>query len=386
MRLILILLTVLTLLRSIGMAQETSLSVQPNDYATLTTESPSVGGTDAATEKQSPRETFASHHFRVLHLDVIARDLYSDNAASLVTDREIQYKISLTTQLNFDGQGNTYLGTRAETGNSFGNSWNNTGQGLGTEQTNFEVKSFFLGQKFGRRFEFQVGGIEFDQGTGSQATYAAGEAYLTGYRLGIVPPAGGWMPDTINLTGGQVSDFTSANVFSRLHRLGDLNYVQVLTQKKLGDRDEASLEADSIGGISYLRGALHFDKLHHVVFDDFLIEAIGRVSEGTDGAWSFRAGKNLDRRKMWRAELIYVSMPPAVFAYSSGPVLQNWGEFGLGQRIGASLGYHVTRDFSLGFLGSRRTDDTPDTYRWRGFVAAQYDFAPLAGRAMQHLK
>jgi hypothetical protein len=66
--------------------------------------------------------------------------------------------------------------------------------------------------------------------------------------------------------------------------------------------------------------------------------------------------------------------------------LQHWGEFGIGQRLGLGLGYHVTRDFSLSFLGSRRTDDTPNTYRWRGFVAARYDFAPLAGRALQHLR
>jgi hypothetical protein len=204
----------------------------------------------------------------------------------------------------------------------------------------------------------------------------------------MVPPTANWanwMPDTVSFTGGQVSDFTSANVFSRLHRLGDLNYVQVMMQKKIGDRDTASLEGDSIGGIGYLRGAVRANQLRHVGFDDFMLEAIGRVSDGPEWAWSARAGKDFDQAKRWRAEAIYVAMPLAVFASSRGPVLQNWGEFGIGQRIGANLSYRVTRDFSVSFLGSRRTDDTPNTYRWRGFVAARYDFAPLAGRALHHL-
>jgi hypothetical protein len=381
MRRIFTLLAAVTLLQQFGMAQETVPSVQLSNYV-----SAEEGSPDGIAVELHPSETFATRHLRVLHLDVIARDLYSDNADGVVTDREIQYKVSVGLQLNLDTHGNTYLGTRGETGNSFGNSWNNSGQGLGAAQTNFEVKSFFFGQKFARRFEFQVGGIEFDQGAGSQSTYAAGEAYLTGYRLRIAPRTVGCMPDTITLTGGQVSDFTSANVFSRLHRLGDLNYVQLLTQKKLGDRDEASLEADSIAGITYLRGAVRVNQLHLVVFDDVLVEAIGRVSEGPEWAWSFDAGKDLDRRKRWRADAIYVAMPLAVFASPTGPVLQNWGEFGVGQRLGLGLSYRVTRDFSLSFLGSRRTDDTPDTYRWRGFVAARYDFAPLAGRALQHMK
>jgi hypothetical protein len=386
MRIIFILLIVFTLLQPIGMAQERFASEHLSNDASLPNESLSTGGSEVQAERQMPHEIFASRHFRVLSLDVIARNLYSDNAAHVVTDREIQYKVSMGLQLNFDGQGNTYLGTRTETGNSFGNSWNNTGQGMSAAQTNLEVKTFFLGQKIGHRFEFQAGGIEFDQGAGSQATYAAGEAYLTGYRLRIVPPTANWMPDTVSFTGGQVSDFTSANVFSRLHRLGDLNYVQALVQKKLRDRDTASLEGDSIGGISYLRGAVRVNQLHQVVVDDFMIEAIGRVSDGPEWAWSARAGKDFDRGKKWRAEAIYVAMPLAVFASSTGPVLQNWGEFGIGQRIGANLSYRVTRDFSVSFLGSRRTDDTPDTRRWRGFVAARYDFAPLAGQALRHLK
>ncbi|HZZ17524.1 MAG TPA: hypothetical protein VFE08_16375 [Candidatus Sulfotelmatobacter sp.] len=395
MRIVFILITAFTLLPSIATAQERLASERLNNDAnsneslsngSLSRESLATGESDAQPEREIAHETFASRHFRVLSLDVIARDLYSDNAAHVVTDREIQYKVSMGLQLNFDGQGNTYLGTRTETGNSFGNSWDNTGQGLGTAQTNLEVKAFFLGQKVGRRFEFQLGGIEFDQGSGSQATYAAGEAYLTGYRLRIVPPTANWMPDTVSFTGGQVSDFTSANVFSRLHRLGDLNYVQVMMQKKIGDRDTASLEGDSIGGIGYLRGAVRVNQLRHVGFDDFMLEAIGRVSDGPEWAWSARAGKDFDPAKRWRAEAIYVAMPLAVFASSRGPVLQNWGEFGIGQRIGANLSYRVSRDFSVSFLGSRRTDDTPNTYRWRGFVAARYDFAPLAGQALRHLK
>jgi hypothetical protein len=398
-----------TLLHPFGMAEEFAVAARSSSEASTAVasaaeasaaetgaaeENSSGQGISAQPEGQGSSEAFIARHFRVLSLDTIGRYLYSDNARGIITDRESQYKVSIGLQVNFDAEGSTYLAARSETGNSFGNSWNNTGQGLGAAQTNFSVKTLFLGQKFGRRAEFQVGGIEFDRGTGSQATYAAGEGFLTGYRVRIVPSAGNWRPDAISLTFGQASDFGSPNVVSRLHRLGDVNYVQVLTQKKLGERDEASLEADSIAGIGYLRGALRAYKLDHAVFDDVLVEAIGRVSDGPAWAWSVTAGKDLDRPKNWRAEAIYVDMPAAVFvsssassnASSSGQVLQNWGEFGLGQRIGASLRYRVTRDFSLSFLGSRRTDDTPDTYRWRGFLAARYDFAPLARRALQHMK
>jgi hypothetical protein len=356
-------------------------------FASAVAEIPSPEGTayyDA--DKPMPRETFVSRHFKILGLDGITRYLYSDQARGQVTDREMQYKISTRMQLNLTDSGSTYLQARGETGNAFDGSWNNTAVGLGTRQGIFNVKSLFLGQKFGGHFESQVGGIEFDSGSGSQATYAAGEAWLTGYRLRFMQSGQSWRPDKLSVTVGQVSDFGSPNVFSRFYRMGDANYVQMLVGKKLGESRDASLEADSIANIAYLRSALHWGQLHTRVADDFLVEAIGRVSHGNAFAWSTTIGKNLDRVGRCRTELIYNDMPPSVFGYLGRRVLLNWGEIPLGKRVGLGAHYRIARNLDIDFLGSRRVDSTIGTPRWRGFVAARYDFSPLAQLIVRAIK
>ena len=113
------------------------------------------------------------------------------------------------------------------------------------------MKSLFWGQKFGPHAEAQVGGIEFDRGAGSESTYADNDAFLVGYRMRLLGAGQGWQPEQFSVTVGHIGDFTRPNFFSRAHRLGEANYVQVLARKGFGeDHNHESWIAQMLGWCS----------------------------------------------------------------------------------------------------------------------------------------
>ncbi|MBZ5657560.1 MAG: hypothetical protein LAO56_20015 [Acidobacteriia bacterium] len=150
-------------------------------------EQPDAGTADAAAEHSevtvsTPVST--SHRLQFLNAEVASRYVYQDVAAGQVAERDLAYRVTTTVRLNVISGGSTYFQMRGENGPAFDGGFQSTG--VGSPGTfNLNVKSLFIGQRFGSYVEAQAGGIEYDRGAGSDITYAAGEAWLTGYRLSV---------------------------------------------------------------------------------------------------------------------------------------------------------------------------------------------------------
>jgi hypothetical protein len=338
---------------------------------------------DGSTAAPAPPPTFWSRHIQFLAFEGGLRYRYIDKAPSQITTRDQQYKISAKVKLDLVPEGRTYLQFRSETGSSFASSWTNSGIGLGRRTWAFNVKSFFLGQKFGKHIEAQFGGLEYDQGAGSEATYTDNDGWLVGYRARVTTSGRGWLPDKFSVTAGYVGDLKTPSVYSRFHRMGDLNYFQVLAQKKFGKNREASAEFDSIEEISYARGAFRWKNVPARVFDEVLVEAITRANRNAAFGWSATLSKTFDAKSQWRAALLYSDIPTQVFNKTGQQILLNGDAIVLGKHGGAAIRFNPAKDLELSVLGSRKLDHTPNAARWLGQVMVRYQFAGMLNRLLR---
>jgi len=338
---------------------------------------------NASAASGGPQKTsFLSQHISFQTLDGSMRYLYADQAEHKVTSRTLQYKISTRLQVNLDRCGNSYFQARGETGTAYNLSWNSTGVGLNPPADRFNVKTFFYGQKIGSHFEAQVGGLEYDWGAGTEATYSDYDGFFEGYRLRYSMPANRWLPEKIDVTAGYLGDFAQLNVFSRLHRLADNNYWQVLAQKKLREHAEASVEYDWLEGIHYTREALHWQKLPLRVIDDMEAEVITRLSDDASFGGALTLTKSVDHLSHWKFGGLFVNMPQRIFMNGTGTVLINADMYGVGQHIGPIVRVSPIKDFEVTIIGFHRLDSTPGV-RNRAYVGVRYQFSGLANRLLR---
>jgi len=314
-------------------------------------------------------------------MDGITHFRYMDSGPGKVTARDEYYKISTRMQINLAGDGSTYLQARGESGRSFTASNDYTGMGLHERYWSFNLKSLYLGQKIGKHFEAQVGGVEFDRGAGTEATYADNDGWLEGYRLSYAG-LGHNLPDKVSLTVGYVGDFTQPNVFPRLPRMGDENYIQVLAAKKLGKTRDLSAEYDSLQSIRYTREAFRWQKLPVPVTPDLTVETIARASDNPRFGWSSNLQRTLPSKMPVRAGVFYSDIAEGMFQKGSSQVLLNGDCYALGKRIGPTLSVTPFKNFEVSLFGAKRLDDTPGT-RYRGQIAVRYQLASLFNRALR---
>lgn len=339
----------------------------------------SAGGASEQTSTSTPA-SFWSHRLKFLAADDIGQFRYCDTKPGNVTVRDVLYKISARVQVNLLGEGTTYIQGRGESGRVFNVSYDFTGVGLNERYWSFNLKSFFLGQKFGQHFEVQVGGIEFERGAGTEASYADNDGWLEGYRFRYSGTNHKWLPNQILATVGYVGDFKQPNTFARLHHLSEENHVQILVSKELGKTRDVSAEFDSMQGIRYTREALHWQKLP-LFTDDLLVEAITRASDDASFGWSSSLLKTLDRKGRFRPGVFYSDMPKGIFLKGTTVVLMNGDSYALGKRIGPTLRVTPFKNFEVSLFGSGRLDNTPGT-RYRGQVTVRYQFADLLNRML----
>lgn len=330
----------------------------------------------------SPKVSFLAHHLQFLAAENVDRYRYIDKAAGNVTDRDLQYRISTRVQVNLRGEGTTYIQARGESGRNFTGSYDYTGLGLNKAYWSFNLKSLFLGQKIGHHLEAQVGGIEYDWGAGTEATYSDNDGWLEGYRLRYTGAGHGFLPDKLSATVGYVGDFLQPNAFARLHRMGDENYIQILASKKFGKNRDVSAEFDSLQGIRYAREALRWSKLRLIVVDEISFEALTRASDDPSFGWSSSLFRTLDSKGCFRAGVVYSGMPRRIYLNGNATVLQNGDSYGLGKRIGPTFRFTPVKNFELSLFGSDRLDRTPGA-RYRGQVAFRYQFASLLNRLLR---
>jgi hypothetical protein len=362
---------------SVGLAQSTDRQQSP--VAAANVASPAQPA-PVAGSAETP--SFVSQHIRFLSADTISHFRYADKGPGKVTARDLFYKVQTRVQVDLIGDGRTYLQARGESGRSFQASYDYLGIGDGKPYWSFNLKSLYLGQKIGKRLEAQAGGIDFDSGAGSEATYADNDGWLEGYRLRYTGQAHKFAPDKISMTVGYVGDFKQPNAFSRFHRMGDENYMQLLAGRKLGVNRELSAEFDSIQSIRYTREALRWQKLPVPVAQDLTLEAISRASDNPAFGWSGTLSRSLDRKSKMRLGVFYSDIPAEMFLKNGSPVLLNGDCYPAGKRLGPTAKIVPFRNVEISMFGGARVDDTPGT-RYRGQVAIRYQFANLLNRALR---
>jgi len=355
------------------------LSLVLSIAATASTADPANGGGSLPVPAHIK---FLAQHLQFLSADGITHFRYVDNNPGKVTARDLYYKISTLVQINLVGEGTTYLQARGESGRSFSASYDYTGIGLHQRYWSFNLKSLFMGQKIGHHLEAQAGGIEYDWGVGTEATYADNDGWLEGYRLRYAGAGRGFLPDKVSATVGYAGDFLQPNTFARLHRMGDENYVQILAVKKLGKTRDASAEFDSLQSIRYTREAFRWQKLPVPIAPDLVLEAITRASDDRTFGWSGNLARNLDKKGHLRPGVFYCDMPKGIFLNGKEQVLLNGDSYVLGKRIGPTMRIQVFRNFEVNLFGSRRLDNTPGP-RYRGQVGIRYQFADLLRSALR---
>jgi len=369
----------------LALALGLSAGVLANDDAAKTTVAtkPAEKMTPAPA-KPVPAAGFWKQHVKFVTLDLGTRYRYMDTRAGKVTSRDQQYRISSKLQIDLVPEGRTYFQMRFESGSRFNSSWSNTGMGLNNKQWVFNVKTFYLGQKLGNHVEAQVGGLEFDRGAGSEATSADNDGFLVGYR-GVISTSGkGWKPSKVSVTVGFVGDLGIVNVYNRLyHRMGNVNYAQILVQKAFNKKHEASVEYNTLEGIDYVRGAYRWKKIPARIFDEVNVEVLSRADENPTFGWMTTLGKSLGHSNPFKLAVIYSDVPKQMFNKSGVQVFENGDGHSLGKRVGGNLTFSpipAAKDFSVNFFASRRMDASNNGPRWRAQVVASYKLAGLANK------
>lgn len=329
----------------------------------------------AAPEESTPvLQGYFPRHLRWLDAYLAARYIYVDNRNGLVRMSDVQYKFQAKGQWRFDPKGNTYLQFRLETGNAFQPGWNFSGWGRNEHNLALSVKDLFVGQKLGPHMELQVGGIEFDRGVGTEATFADDDGFQVGYRLQYSLP-GGWWPERMQVTAARIDEFHHPSVFARLPGLGDPNAVQVLAQKQLGENTQVSGEFDRIAGVHFGRWAVRWTP--PAVLDKLILESMVRASDDPSVGYSLQLARGFKPVGPWNLALTYSHMEWGVFEQGQRRLLLNGDQPNLGQRLAFQVSRPMGHGLTLTGFVSRQLDDTvsvPLHDRWRFQLVLNYRF------------
>ena len=314
--------------------------------------------------------------------EVGGRYRYMDTQRGTALDRDLQWKSSIKVAVSFWGEW-TAIKLRVETGSTFSSSWSYSGVGLHNQGLAFNVKTFYLAQKLNRYGALRVGSFDFDQGAGTEATYADSDGWLSGYRLGL----GGWKtnrwrPDRVGVTSGFIGDFKVPNAFARLYRLGDPNYVQILAAKKIRGID-GSMEFDSIQAITFVRPAMRIGKIPGHVVDDATLEGMIRLNNNASAGWAGTLSKKFGIAKHWTAHATLSDIPQPLFRKGTQEILLNGDSVGLGWRMGGGLRFVPMKNMEVATFVSRGWAEIVIGSRWRAQLGVRYQLGELMNRILR---
>jgi hypothetical protein len=329
------------------------------------------------TKQQTPKI------FEIPTADVYTRYRYIDTNAGTVTADDLQYRFTGRFRVNIPKTG-TYFGSRVETGSSIGSSWSNTGIGRSKSEWTLNAKTIFIGQKLGKKAAIEVGAMDMEQGAGSEATYADVDTWTEGYRLRLTDLEGKYMPSKISATFGFIGDFNTPNAFARLYRLGEVNYAQILAEKKLTRAIRASAEYDRLRGIDLFRTAAKVSLPNSWWINDAQVENVVRVAPRATSGWAFNLVKSKNRLGWLNPGIYYSHLPTGVYKVGTQQALLNGDVYGTGKRIGFTTKYQATKALDFSTLITRKLDSDPG-FRWRAQIVARYQVAPLLNQLQKAL-
>ena len=313
--------------------------------------------------------------FDVPVADFSARYRYIDTTAGAVTADDLQYRFTIRPMLNFEKTG-TYLGSRVESGSSIGSSWTDTGVGRNPGQWTINAKTFYIGQHIGSKADVEVGAMDFEYGAATEASYADFDSYTEGYRLRLHGLPGRATPSKVVLHIGYVGDFNKVNAFGRMHRLGEVNYVQLLAEKELTKRATASVQFNRLRGLNLVLAAAKLTFPDSWVINDARVETVVRTNDNATAGWVLTVTKTKNLLGRFNPGLCYSHIPTGVFLVGNQQALLNGDIYGLGKRLGWTTKYQVTKQFDISTLITRRLDTVPG-FRWRAQIVGRYQFASM---------
>lgn len=313
--------------------------------------------------------------FEVPQADIYARYRYIDNTSGVVTSDDLQYRFTGRLKLNLRQTG-TYATSRIETGSSIASSWSNSGIGKSPAEWVLNVKTLFVGQRVGKKAEVEVGSMDFEYGAGTEALYADQDSYTEGYRIRVHDLEGKLMPSKVVLHFGYVGDFNKVNTFGRMHRLGEVNYVQVMAEKKLGKWMTASAEFDRLRGLNLIRNAAKVTLPDTWLVNDLRIETVARLNNSATAGWALHLVKTKNRLGSFNPGIYYSHLPTGVYLVGTAQALVNGDMYGTGKRIGVTAKRQVTKAFDVSTLITRKLDSDPG-FRWRAQIVGRYQLADL---------
>jgi hypothetical protein len=186
---------------------------------------------------------------------VRARFKYLETSTGDVTNDQLQHSEQIKGRVKLDGPGTYAVNFALSTGDTFVRSWNNTS--IGTP--NGYTSNLFLKQLFGsaspvKGLEIQAGGLGIVRGESSEITSYDYDGYVEGERVTLTRPRGLHV-DELSVTTGYLGDAKTVSLWPRIHRLGELNYYQVLASKRFGSRLASSADVTTVAGATTVRNA-----------------------------------------------------------------------------------------------------------------------------------
>jgi hypothetical protein len=203
------------------------------------------------------------------------------------------------------------------------------------------------------------------------------DSYIEGYRLRLHGFPGRDAPSKIALNIGYVGDFNKVNAFGRLHRLGEINYIQVLAEKELPKKAAASVQYDDrLRGLNLIRAAAKLQLPDHCWINEGRVETVARMNDDATAGWAVTVIKTKKRFGRFNPGLYYSHIPTGVFLVGNQQAILNGDIYGLGKRLGWTTRYQVTKQFDVTTLITRRLDTVPG-FRWRAQIVGRYQFASM---------
>lgn len=210
-----------------------------------------------------------------------------DNRNGVRTTDQLENRMMMDVTVSFFKDGRVKLNFMGSTGKTFIGSYSPADVGpTGTDQFQFNIRRFsityspFLGTNLAiEDLALSAGSMAPEDGSGSENTYFDNDGYVMGYRAKVsIDKKQGYLV----VTGGYVGDLSTPNVFDRLNRIGEFNYLQALINHSIGAIAVGSLDYTYWEKNHYVRGALNFNLSKWTRFlDSLVIEDLARVSSGT---------------------------------------------------------------------------------------------------------
>ncbi len=148
----------------------------------------------------------------------------------------------------------------------------------------------------GHGVEGQFGGLALARGESTEITTYDEDGYVTGERLSLRRPADLFF-DEISLTNAYLTAAPdTVGVSSRWRYLDDVNYRQVLLDKKLGKRGGVSTDFTSAAGVSTWREAINVKTPELRVVDSIVFENYQRTNAHRDYGFALSLERAVSRR------------------------------------------------------------------------------------------